>query len=142
MRARSGVVPLGHLARGEVEPAERAELVVGQRRDRTRDAGRLPGVVGGVRRGDLDPGQGKSLGVDQLEAPRVDGEGGDARGDVQRDQSSGALEAGQAECAVPQQLEVVELSGTRAVLGQWLGRWLGAIQRVGHTAHGAARAAG
>ena len=39
------VVPLGDLGRGEVEPTERAELVVRQRGHRACDAGRVPRVV-------------------------------------------------------------------------------------------------
>ncbi len=110
--------------------------MVGQRRHRAGDPGAVARVV---RRPDRDPGQRQALGVDQLEGTGVLRGGGDVGGHAQRDQAVRALEAGEAEGAVREQLEVVELaraSGSaaarragrtqgkdapRGVRGGWLG---------------------
>ena len=107
-------VLLPDLCGGEVQPAERAELVVRQRGDRARDAGEVTGGVGAL---DRDPGEGDALGVDQLDLAGLLGPGCRIGGHVQRDLAVGSLEAGQRrQGSVGQQLEVVELARRRAVL--------------------------
>ena len=107
-------VLLPDLRRGEVQPAERAELVVGQGGDRARDAGEVAGGVGAL---DRDPGQRYALGVDQLDLAGPLGLGRRLGGHLEGDVAVGSLEAGQrGQCSVGQQLEVVELARRRAVL--------------------------
>ena len=107
-------VLLPDLRGGEVQPAERAELVVREGGDRARDAGEVAGVVGAL---DRDPGKGDALGVDELDLPGLLRLGCRVGGYVERDLAVRALEAGQRrQGSVGQQLEVVELARGRAVL--------------------------
>ena len=126
---RACVVRVGDLGGGEVQPAEGAELVVRQRRHRAGDPGAVARVV---RRPDLDPGQGEALGVDQLEGTRVLRRGGDVGRARQGDQAALALEAGETEGAVREELEVVELTRGRAVLRD--GGLVGHRARMPHAA--------
>ena len=113
-----GAVPLGDLGGGQVQPPEGAELVVAQRADRAGDA---DGVARVVRRLDVDAGQGEPLGVDELQPARVRGRCCDVGRDLQRDQAASALEPAEPERAVREELEVVELARSRAVLRERAG---------------------
>ena len=113
-----GVVPLAYLGRGQVEPAEGAELVVGQRGDRALDTGAVAPTRHVVRRLDGDGGQGQAFGVDQLERAGLRRGGGDRGRDLERHQAFGPLEAVEPQRPVREQLEIVELSGGGTVLGE------------------------
>ncbi len=108
-------VALAGLGRGQVEAAEGAELGSCQRRHRAVDAG--GDAVDVVRRLRGHPGQGEALGIDQLQGARGLCRSGHGRRDDEPHQTVLALEAVQGcEGAGADQLEVVELSGRRAVL--------------------------
>jgi hypothetical protein len=102
--------------------------VVRERGDRTADPCAVARVV---RRPDLDPRQGQALRVHELEGAGVLRGRGDVVRHGQGDQPALALEAGEPEHAVGEQLQVVELTRGRAVLRD--GR------QVGHGPKDAAR---
>ena len=113
------------LGGGEVEAAERAELVVRQRRHGAGDAGQVARVV---RRRDRDDGEGQALGVDELEGAGVDRRGGHVGGHAERDQAARRPRSrSRPERAVREQLEVVELARRRAVLRGGAGSGTGAM---------------
>ena len=103
-------VALAHLLGGEGEPPERAVLVVLQDLDRADHAGDLACGVGAL---DTHPRQRHPLGVDQLDRRPL---GRQLVRERQRDAVRFVGEGGGAHRAVRDQLEVVELARSRAVL--------------------------
>jgi hypothetical protein len=111
-----GVVLLAHLGRRQVQPAERAELIVGEGGHATLDAHEVASLIRVV---DGHVRERHPLRVDQLEAAGGRGGLGNVGGHLQGHQTVRAFEPRQRrQRAVDDQLQVIELAGRGTVLGR------------------------